>query len=113
MPLPSWQTDLATFAVATGDKHMIEIEVDLDHEILSVIYRGHVVPKDFVDTLPDFRTKLSTMPEGFRLLTDLRDLDAMDYQCAKHIDQYMDLIDCKGVSTVVRIVPDPKKTSAS
>jgi len=33
----------------------------------------------------------------------------MDYACAPLIDEAMDLIDCRGVSLVVRIVPDPKK----
>ena len=52
---------------------------------------------------------MAELPEGFRLLTDLTGLEAMDSACLPHIKRAMDLGNKKGVALVVRVVPDPHK----
>ena len=52
---------------------------------------------------------LSDLKPGFRLLTDLSALNAMDYSCAAEISALMDLLRQKGIAKVVRVIPDPHK----
>jgi hypothetical protein len=52
---------------------------------------------------------LAELPSGFRLLADFTGLEAMAVDCAEELGHLMDLVDAKGVSTVVRVIPDPKK----
>ena len=88
---------------------MILVETDVERNLLTVTYCGQVVPSDFGRVMGDLQNALDHLLPGFRLLTDLGGLESMDYSCAPLIDTVMDLIDCRGVSEVVRIVPDPKK----
>jgi len=88
---------------------MILVETDVERALLTVIYCGHVVPEEFGPAMGEIREGLGKLQPGFRLLTDLGGLEAMDYACASLVDQAMDLINAAGVAVVVRIVPDPKK----
>src|SRR6266404_5729788 len=88
---------------------MIIVEAEPARNLLTVTYCGHVVPGEFEPAMGEIREGLAKLEPGFRLLTDLGGLEAMDYSCAPLVDEAMDLIDCAGVSIVVRIVPDPKK----
>ena len=88
---------------------MIKIETDVSRNLLTVTYCGHVVPRDFGPAMGKLEAGLAELKPGFRLLTDLGGLESMDVSCAPLIDKVMDLIDCRGVAEVVRIVPDPRK----
>jgi hypothetical protein len=88
---------------------MIVVETDIGRKLLTVTYCGQVVPGEFEPALKQIEYGLARLEPGFRLLTDLGGLESMDVACAPLIDKAMDLIDCRGVSMVVRIVPDPKK----
>ena len=88
---------------------MIIVEAEAARNLLTVTYCGHVVPSEFEPAMGKIEAGLAEMTAGFRLLTDLGGLESMDYACAPLVDKAMDLIDCAGVATVVRIVPDPKK----
>jgi len=55
------------------------------------------------------KTQLNDMQPGFRLLTDLSELESMDPACAPHIGAIMDLLRDGGVALVVRVVPDAHK----
>ena len=52
---------------------------------------------------------VANMEPGFRLLTDLSNLDFMDSSCALYVGQIMDLCAAKGAAEVLRVVPDPSK----
>ena len=52
---------------------------------------------------------LAELAPGFRLLTDLDRLESVDADCAPEIGRLMELCDEKGVSIVVRVIPDPTK----
>jgi hypothetical protein len=88
---------------------MIIVETDIERELLTVTYCGHVVAEEFGPALGEIEEGLGKLQPGFRLLTDLGGLEAMDFACAPLIDRAMDQINSKGVTIVVRIVPDPKK----
>src|SRR5580693_1310469 len=88
---------------------MIIVEAEISRDLLTVTYCGHVLPEEFVRIEPEFEKALGLMEPGFRLLTDLGGLESMRAACAPYIDKFMDMINARGVSMVVRIVPDPKK----
>jgi anti-anti-sigma regulatory factor len=46
---------------------------------------------------------------GFLLLTDLSNLESMDASCAPDLGTLMDVCSARGMSTVVRVIPDPDK----
>jgi anti-anti-sigma regulatory factor len=46
---------------------------------------------------------------GFRLLSDLTELEAMDEDCIAALGQTMDFLKTSGGELVVRIIPDPRK----
>ena len=55
------------------------------------------------------RTQLNDMQPGFRLLTDLSQLESMDPACAPYIGEIMDLLRDRGLELVVRVIPDSHK----
>jgi len=52
---------------------------------------------------------LEELPAGFTLLTDLSHLGSMDPACGAEIVKVMEMSEQKGISTVVRVIPDPQK----
>ena len=88
---------------------MIEIETDKTRRLLKFRFAGKVTADESRQSLEQVRTQLSDLEPGFRLLSDLTRLDFMDPGCVPYIKQTMELCDEKGVSQIVRIIPDPKK----
>jgi hypothetical protein len=52
---------------------------------------------------------VADLPPGFRLLTDLSDLRSMELGCEAELSQVMEVLDRKGISTIVRVIPEPEK----
>ena len=88
---------------------MFTIEFDQPQNLLVIRYSDHVGPKETERALEEMRLALEKVERGFRLLADLTALQSMDVLCAPHIETAMDLCNGKGVSDVVRIIPDPRK----
>jgi hypothetical protein len=55
------------------------------------------------------RSLLSDIAPGFRLLTDLSDLDSMEAACVPYIRNSMALCSRKGVAAIARAIPHPHK----
>lgn len=88
---------------------MIEATVEKPANLLKVSYIGRIWPAESRLAAEKIELLLSDLQPGFRLLTDLRSLEAMDLGCVPDIERVMDLCDCKGVIMVVRVIPDPRK----
>ena len=88
---------------------MYQIETDKARNLLVITYQGHVTPAELAQDRAKLVAAVGSLQPGFRLLTDLSGLDAMDYACATQIEATMDLMRKKGVAEVVRVVPDPHK----
>ena len=88
---------------------MFEVETEPARNLLLITYREHVSPAELVQVRALVAAALEAMKPGFRLLTDLSGLDSMEYACAPEIEAMMDLFRAKGVTEVVRVVPDPHK----
>ena len=88
---------------------MFAIKFDQSRNLLVIRYSEHVGPDETERALEEMRLALERVKRGFRLLADLTGLQSMDVLCAPHIESAMDLCNSKGVSNVVRIIPDPRK----
>jgi len=77
--------------------------------LLCVNYIEKVSPAELEDALGEIQEQLADLPTGMRLLADLSQLESMDPECMTQIGRTMDLLDQKGVSLIVRVIPDPSK----
>lgn len=88
---------------------MVTIEVEQPKRLLVVRYSGVVGPEEAEEGLEQIRSGLVRLESGFRLLADLTELQLMDVACAPFIEKAMELCNAKGVSMVVRVIPDPHR----
>jgi hypothetical protein len=88
---------------------MVLTEADKSRNLLTVVHAQHVTPEQLDAGFAKVELLLADLQPGFRLLADLSGLESMDPSCAPLIGQVMDLFNRKGVSMVVRIIPDPKR----
>jgi hypothetical protein len=88
---------------------MFQVEADKSAKLLKISYADQVGPADTRKALESVKTLAVDLQPGFRLLTDLSSLEAMDLACLADIKKMMDFLNKKGVDTVVRVIPDPKK----
>src|SRR5436190_10771757 len=88
---------------------MVKVELDQSRNLFIIRYSDHVGPEQTERALVDVRLTLDKVGRGFRLLADLFHLQSMDVLCAPHIENAMDLFNGKGVSEIIRIIPDPRR----
>src|ERR1044071_4592259 len=87
---------------------MVKIELDQSRDLFIIRYSDHVGPDETERALAEVRLTLDKVERSFRLLVDLLQLQSMDVLCAPHIENAMDLFNEKGVSEIVRVIPDPR-----
>jgi hypothetical protein len=88
---------------------MIHVDAEPARNLLKIRFSQKVSPEEIRDGLETAKTRLAELQPGFCLLSDLTDLQSMDLRCAPFIEQAMDLYNQKGISRVVRVIPDPQK----
>ena len=88
---------------------MIEAKADPPNQLLRINFVGHVDADEARRNEATVGALLSGLQPGFRLLADLSRMDSMDPACESSIRRAMDLCNDKGVSQVVRVIPDPSK----
>jgi anti-anti-sigma regulatory factor len=88
---------------------MILCSVDESGRVLTISHGQHVGVEDARRCLETVRGFMEQLKPGFLLLTDLSALESMDACCAPELGAIMDLCNARGVSTVVRVIPDPNK----
>ena len=88
---------------------MHAVEIDQPQNLLIIRYRGSVGPQEAEQCLGEVRAALPKMQSAFCLLADLSGLEVRDVACAPYIEKVMDLCNERGISTVVRVIPDPKR----
>jgi hypothetical protein len=77
--------------------------------VLHLNFIGHVRVEDLRHSRDEVEVLLSDLEVGFRVLTDLSLLKAMDVACEAEISRMMDVFADKGMSTVIRVIPEPQK----
>lgn len=59
--------------------------------------------------IAEVHTLVAELDPGFRLLTDMTELNSMDEECVTVLGEMMDFYKTKGIAMVVRIIPDSRK----
>jgi hypothetical protein len=72
-------------------------------------YNHRVGAEDVRRCLGTVRDLMEQLKPGFFLLTDLTNLESMEASCAPDLGAIMELCSAKGMTTVVRVIPDPNK----
>jgi anti-anti-sigma regulatory factor len=88
---------------------MFETAFDKPNNLLRMTFSGHVTADEAKQGTDELADHLVETESGFRLLTDLTGLEAMDTECVPYIRSSMDILNKKGVAMVVRVIPDPQK----
>jgi hypothetical protein len=88
---------------------MVTVEVDQPKSLVVIRYCGRIGPDDVKQAREEVRSGLGKLESGFRLLVDLNELESMEVSAAPHVEKIMDLCNEKGVSKVVRVIPDPRR----
>lgn len=88
---------------------MILIQADPSQRLMLVRYGGNVTQAESVKGLQDAIDVLAQLENGFRLLVDMTELQRMEVACAPYIEKVMDLCQAKGVTDIVRVIPDPRR----
>ena len=88
---------------------MISFEANVPKNLLEIRYGGVVQAEECEKGLEHLRAALTKLETSFRVLVDLTALEFMEVACARFVEKAMDLCNEKGASTVVRIIPDPRR----
>jgi anti-anti-sigma regulatory factor len=85
------------------------VETDPENNLLVIRYSGCVDAAAVEQCLSGVRAALQKIESDFQLLADFTELHSMDVACVPYIEEIMELCDEKGVSAVVRVIPDPTR----
>ena len=70
---------------------------------------GQVSATELARSRDELMMLLADLPAGFSLLTDLSRLQSMEIGCEKEISWLMEVLDQKGIITIVRVIPEPQQ----
>ena len=88
---------------------MFQLEIEPTANLIKLTFIGHLSAKEMKACAEQFKELLKQVRPGFRLLTNLSGIEAMDMDSAPYIKEVMDACNQAGIGTVVRIIPDPRK----
>jgi anti-anti-sigma regulatory factor len=88
---------------------MILITASSAQRLLSFRFSGKITADEVRARTEETRVVLAQFKSGFRLLTDLANVDSIDDDCVPEFGKMMDLLKTTGIELVVRIIPDPTK----
>jgi anti-anti-sigma regulatory factor len=88
---------------------VIQVHVDTPGGLLRIVFSGKVTAKEAQKFSDEVVEVAAGMEPGFELLAELTELESMESGCAPFIAKVMDYCNEKGISKVVRVIPDPHK----
>jgi hypothetical protein len=88
---------------------MFVVESDTTRQLLVLSVAGTVTADESRETVVRVREKVADMSSGFVCLVDFRWLQSMATGSVPFIAEIMDALAAKGVSAVVRVMPDPHR----
>src|ERR1043165_5222521 len=88
---------------------MYTVTAEKSNNLLKINFSGQVYTTEAREALVPIKNSIMELSPGFRLLSDLTQLVSMEAGCASFIRQAMDWCNERGISLVVRIIPDPRK----
>jgi anti-anti-sigma regulatory factor len=88
---------------------MYAVELDQSKRLLMISAAQTVTAEEAKMAARRIREVLQDVAPGFHVLADFRWLESMDSAAARHIAEMMDALAEKGVASVTRVMPDPRK----
>ena len=88
---------------------MYSVEIDQSKRLLVISALQRVTAEQAKLVAQQTRELLRDVAPGFRVLADFRWLESMDSAAARHVAEIMDTLAEKGVASVTRVMPDPRK----
>jgi anti-anti-sigma regulatory factor len=88
---------------------MYAVELDQSKRLLVITAVRRVTAEEAKLAAQQIRDLLRDVAPGLHLLADFRWLESMDSAAARHIAEIMDMLAEKGVVSVTRVIPDPRK----
>jgi anti-anti-sigma regulatory factor len=88
---------------------MVSCSADDAGQILTISHSGHVTRGQVEACLKSTQDSMEHLRPGFVLLGDLTNLESMDDTCATALGAIMELCSSRGVTAIVRVIPDPSK----
>ncbi len=88
---------------------MFSVKFDKKNDILMVSFWGDFDAHQSQKLYKELENMLPNLRKGFRILTDLSGLDTMDINAAPYIEKIMKACNSRGVSRIIRIIPDSSK----
>ncbi|MGH8094411.1 MAG: DUF4339 domain-containing protein [Chthoniobacterales bacterium] len=85
------------------------VEADAANNLLVIRYQDSVGASEVERCAREVSKALTSLTPGFRLLVDFTDLKSMAVACAPQLRSIMQLCNDKGVSSVVRVIPNPQR----
>lgn len=77
--------------------------------LLYLKFIGKITATEVRARMDETKNEVSQFKSGFRLLTDLSEVQSIDEDCVPDMGTMMDLFKTAGIELVVRIIPDPRK----
>jgi anti-anti-sigma regulatory factor len=78
-------------------------------QLLHLSLIGDVTLEEVARGREDVAAIMADLSPGFHVLTDLGRLDSLSVDCAGEIGKVMEMCDQKGIGSVLRVIPDPRK----
>ena len=88
---------------------MVLVTTSKPRRLLYLCFIGRVEVHQLMNASAEVASVLEDLGSGFRLLTDFERLESVDLEGATEIGKVMELCDQKGVSLIVRVIPEPSK----
>jgi anti-anti-sigma regulatory factor len=88
---------------------MYAVELDQSKRLLVISAAQKVTAEEANLAARRICEVLQDVAPGFHVLADFRWLESMDSAAARHIAEMMDALAEKGVASVTRVMPDPRK----
>ena len=88
---------------------MYAVEMDRSKRLLIISALQRVTAEEAKFAAQQVRELLRDVAPGLRVLADFRWLESMDSATAHHVAEIMDALSEKGVGSVTRVMPDPRK----
>ncbi|MFH0839493.1 MAG: hypothetical protein V1883_00555 [Candidatus Omnitrophota bacterium] len=88
---------------------MYNIKLGDNGNRLDVSYKDHFDLRQGEQFYKELQETAPKLKKGFMVLADMSSLERMDLSAKLYVEKAMDLLNKKGVSKVVRIIPDDTK----
>jgi len=88
---------------------MYSVEIDRSKRLLVISALQRVTAEQAKLAAKQVRELVRNVAPGLRVVADFRWLESMDAAAAPHVAKIMDTLAEKGVSSVTRVMPDPRK----